>query len=420
MKNYRLMAAGVSFVSLAAAVLGVRVWGDSRKLKRDDRPSVVALSAQQQRQEEEQGVSRFTQQMGLGYRTVTGEGLFAVQLQPELPETKQARDIALLVDTSASQAVGPLTSSIEIVRSLIGQCGPEDRISLWSVSNEPVQLTRGLVDVTGAKEALAQLEKDYPSGATNLPKALSSASELFQAGGNRSRSIILLGDGLSLANPLETEDRVQAAADLVAKRVVMIAVPMGPRMDPLNLHGLATASGGRCVRVNDGDAPAAVAERLRAAVDAGVYYPTAIKLGEGVLEVYPNKLPPLRSDAPTLVVGRLNPGVKAVNLELEGTLAGVAKPLSQTREIPGFDLENFFLSQMITDWKANPDRPALVQADRALALASTQSYLNREECLARANWAMTTGKPESALRLYDQAARIDPTNLEAQDRKSVV
>ena len=83
MKNYRLMAAGVSFVSLAAAVLGVRVWGDSRKLKRDDRPSVVALSAQQQRQEEEQGVSRFTQQMGLGYRTVTGEGLFAVQLQPE-------------------------------------------------------------------------------------------------------------------------------------------------------------------------------------------------------------------------------------------------------------------------------------------------------------------------------------------------
>ena len=414
MKNYRLMAAGVSFVSLAAAVLGVRVWGDSRKPKRDDRPSVVALSAQQQRQEEEQGVSRFTQQMGLGYRTVTGEGLFAVQLQPELPETKQARDIALLVDTSASQAVGPLTSSIEIVRSLIGQCGPEDRISLWSVSNEPVQLTRGLVDVTGAKEALAQLEKDYPSGATNLPKALSSASELFQAGGNRSRSIILLGDGLSLANPLETEDRVQAAADLVAKRVVMIAVPMGPRMDPLNLHGLATASGGRCVRVNDGDAPAAVAERLRAAVDAGVYYPTSIKLGEGVLEVYPNKLPPLRSDAPTLVVGRLNPGVKAVNLELEGTLAGVAKPLSQTREIPGFDLENFFLSQMITDWKANPDRPALVQADRALALASTQSYLNREECLARANWAMTTGKPESALRLYDQAARIDPTNLEAR------
>ena len=226
MKNYRLMAAGVSFVSLAAAVLGVRVWGDSRKPKRDDRPSVVALSAQQQRQEEEQGVSRFTQQMGLGYRTVTGEGLFAVQLQPELPETKQARDIALLVDTSASQAVGPLTSSIEIVRSLIGQCGPEDRISLWSVSNEPVQLTLGLVDVMGAKEALAQLEKDYPSGATNLPKALSSASELFQAGGNRSRSIILLGDGLSLANPLETEDRVQAAADLVAKRVVMIAVPM--------------------------------------------------------------------------------------------------------------------------------------------------------------------------------------------------
>jgi hypothetical protein len=130
MKKYRMMAAGVSFMSLAAAVLGVKVWGDSRKQKRDNRPSVVALTAQQQRQEEEQGISRFTHQTGLGYRTVNGEGLFAVQLQPEMPESKQPRDIALLVDTSASQAVGPLTSSIEIVRALIGQCGPEDRISL--------------------------------------------------------------------------------------------------------------------------------------------------------------------------------------------------------------------------------------------------------------------------------------------------
>ncbi len=414
MKNYRMMAAGVSFVSLAAAVLGVKVWGDSRKQKKDNRPSVVALTAQQQRQEDEQGVSRFTHQTGLGYRTVNGEGLFAVQLQPELPAAKQPRDIALLVDTSASQAVGPLSSSIEIVKALIGQCGPEDRVSLWSVSNEPVQLTRGLVDVAGAKQALVQLEKDYPSGATNLPKAIRAAANLFPAELNRSRSIILLGDGLSLANPLETEDRVQVASELVDKKVVMLAVPMGPRMDPLNLHSLATASGGRCVRVNEGDAPASVAERLRAAVDVPVYYPTAMRVGEGVVETYPTQLPPLRSDAPTLVVGRLNPGVKAVTLELDGQLAGSPKALTQTREIPGFDVENFFLAQMIADWKVNPSRPALIQADRALALASTQSYLNREECLARANWAMTTGKPESALRLYDQAARIDPTNLEAR------
>ena len=414
MKKYRMMAAGVSFMSLAAAVLGVKVWGDSRKQKRDNRPSVVALTAQQQRQEEEQGISRFTHQTGLGYRTVNGEGLFAVQLQPEMPESKQPRDIALLVDTSASQAVGPLTSSIEIVRALIGQCGPEDRISLWSVSNEPVQLTRGLMNAAGAKEALAQLEKDYPSGATNLPKAIRAASGLFGAEGNRSRSIILLGDGLSLANPLETEDRVEVASELVGKRVAMFAVPMGPRMDPLNLHGLATASGGRCVRVNEGDAPASVAEKLRAAVDVPVYYPTAVKAGEGVVETYPAKLPPLRSDVPTLVVGKVNPGVKAVTLEMDGTLGGARKSLTQTREIPGFDVENFFLAQMIADWKVNPERPALVQADRALALASTQSYLNREECLPRANWAMTTGKPENALRLYDQAARIDPTNMEAR------
>ena len=141
------------------------------------------------------------------------------------------------------------------------KAAPEDRISLWMASNEPVQLTRGLVSPEAAKEALALLEKEYPSGATNLPKAIRSAAALFGGEVGRSRSVVLLGDGLSLANPLETEDRVQLGSELVDKRVVFHAVPMGPRMDPLNLHGLASASGGRCIRVAQGDAPATLADR---------------------------------------------------------------------------------------------------------------------------------------------------------------
>ncbi len=414
MKKYQMLAAGVGFLGMAAAVLGVRVWGDSRKQKRDDRPSVVALSPLQERQADELGASRFTSQPGVGYRTVGGEGLFGIQVKLDLPVTKLPRDLAILVDNSASQAVGSLAGAVEITRALLSQAAPEDRISLWMASNEPVQLTRGLVSPEAAKEALALLEKEYPSGATNLPKAIRSAAALFGGEVGRSRSVVLLGDGLSLANPLETEDRVQLGSELVDKRVVFHAVPMGPRMDPLNLHGLASASGGRCIRVAQGDAPATLAERIRSAADSPVYYPTAIKLGDGVLEAFPSRLPPLRSDTPTLVVGRLSPGTKAVSLQFEGQVAGLARALTHTQEIPGFDVENFFLTQMLRDWRGNPDRPALIQADRALVLASTQSHLDREECLARANWALSTGKAETAVRLYDQASRIDPTNMEAR------
>ena len=44
-------------------------------------------------------------------------------------------------------------------------------------------------------------------------------------------------------------------------------------------------------------------------------------IAETVAEFYPAKLPPLRSDTPTLVVGRLK-GAKSLSFDVQGTVAG--------------------------------------------------------------------------------------------------
>src|SRR5206468_5781164 len=73
------------------------------------------------------------------------------------------------------------------------------------------------------------------------------------------------------------------------------------------------------------------------------------------------------------------------------------------------------LNLMINQWRDAPhkDAPAMLQADRALALASTQVKLYRDEFLTQAVWAVTMQRFEEASGLYAAAQRIDPNDTEA-------
>ena len=50
----------------------------------------------------------------------------------------------------------------------------------------------------------------------------------------------------------------------------------------------------------------------------------------------------------------------------------------------------------------------MLQSDRALALASTQVKLYRDEFLVQATWAITLDRWEDATRLYQAAAENRP------------
>ena len=129
----------------------------------------------------------------------------------------------------------------------------------------------------------------------------------------------------------------------------------------------------------------------------------------GVAAVMPNRLPPLRGDAPTLVVGKLKNGDK-IGYRITGKVAGrdVTKEKTETAPEPGF--ENFFLTSLVGQWRHQADAPALLRADRALATAERTNQLARADLVAQAEWALAEDKWEAAEKLYKQAGDVDPHN----------
>src|SRR5205085_847656 len=109
----------------------------------------------------------------LTYRTTGGELLFALQLKPKLdPAPARPRDVAVIVDTSASQVRGPLDAARDITESLVKNAGDSDRISIWTanIPQATKNLTRGFRSPKSSevRSALADLAAELPLGDTDL------------------------------------------------------------------------------------------------------------------------------------------------------------------------------------------------------------------------------------------------------------
>src|SRR4051794_6268453 len=311
----RLRAVG-ALLGLAAVVTCTHVWGEPGRDKarpwqlgdgRNHNPAKV-----DDRFTEDLAHSRFADQPLVLYRddkggNGQGEAVFALQLRPRLDDAPaRPRDYLVLVDTSASKALGPfLTQARQIARELAARVGPDDRIALWTVNLDTRDLSRGFKPGAGLAGALKELEREFPAGAVNLKDGLAKAVEAFEGGEGRQRVLLLLGDGKSIAGPVDNDSRAALCAKMVERRIGFFSVPLGLQPEPLNLHGFPSSTGGRCVRLEAKDDLKAFIDRLQRAVAEPVLSPTEFKLPAAVTEAFPATLPPLRRDVPTLVVGRI-------------------------------------------------------------------------------------------------------------------
>src|SRR5438128_8957663 len=143
----RLNAVGAGLALVVAAAC-TAVWGDSSGNK--SKPSVLAAAIQTPQETISSTVpdnpgGRFTGKPVITYATLSGETHFALQLKPRLPDAiSRPRDIAVVVDTSASQVGNPLKNARLVTEELIKAAKPTDRIALWTI-NTP-DFTR---DLTG-------------------------------------------------------------------------------------------------------------------------------------------------------------------------------------------------------------------------------------------------------------------------------
>src|SRR3954469_1820886 len=174
----RIYAAGATLALLAAATCPT-VWGDSaasppRKLN----AFAGAIRTSPDVAPAEDAGSRFAKQPVITYETLQGELHFALQLKPQLPATPaRSRDIAVVVDTSASQAGRPLQNARLILEELNKAARPQDRLSVWTINTPETtkNLSAGFQPPKSAKVADAidyLTNKEYAAGATDLKEGL--------------------------------------------------------------------------------------------------------------------------------------------------------------------------------------------------------------------------------------------------------
>jgi hypothetical protein len=175
------------------------------------------------------------------YVTSDGTRYFAVSLAPNVPLNAAAsRDVVILFDTSASQISVFRERGLEALTTLLADLPRGDRARLMAVDLEAVPLTTSFVspqseEMTKAVEALKQR---VPLGATDMPAVLNAAVASFDvksATANRSassaRALIYIGDGQSAANFLTTAEYRKLLEGLLAARVPVSSLGIGPRVD---------------------------------------------------------------------------------------------------------------------------------------------------------------------------------------------
>ncbi len=370
-------------------------------------------------------INKFSKLPALTYQLRDGEVLFAWQVKPTIEATPaRPRDILVMVDTSASQAGRPLQQARQILTGLAGILSPNDRVSVWVASTPAATrpLTKGFF-APGADEvreaAVALTEVEYGSGATDLKNALNKSLATIAPARGRQQIVLLLGDGDSAFNPITEDDRIALGTRMDTTDIGFFAVPLGIKVNPQNLHGLAAHTGGAVVRIQEDLAnPVKRTEfvtRLITSIDTPVVKVDKFKFGAEVGEVYPTKLPPLRADRTTLVMGKLAKAVETISVTVNGTVNGRAVALNLSEKVPTPQIDNFFLNMMLDQWRDAPhkDSPAMLQSDRALALASTQVKLYKDEFLVQAVWAISQSQWDDATKLFEAVRKIDPNDRES-------
>ena len=423
MIRYRFAIGAAGILGLGAIIASTKVLGEAGKGKKeqDIRSTGLIQPIHQDRQFEMKfSECRFTGHPLVTYKTQKDETYFALQLQPKLQaNARMPRDILLLVDSSASQAAAPLEISRKVAALFADNLQADDRLSIMTISNDSKQISRGFRKKEDAIASVKELAKEYASGGTNLKKGISDAVSSFESIAGRQRVLVFMGDGMSIAGPIDGADRAGLCKEMIGKEVAFFPVPIGSRMDPANLHGLASGTGGICMRMLPGDWVEDLHKRLQSAMEVPVLYSATLQLPKEVSEVYPSKLPPLRSDTPTLVVGKIEAG-KTLEYKLEGKQLGKEVSLSVSEAIPVSEPENYFLLQVVQQWKNVKDTPALIQADRALAFAAEQNQVAVSDLKDKAQWALREDKFDAASRLFNQALEIDPQDGEAKNGSKMV
>lgn len=342
-----------------------------------------------------------------------GETFFVLSLTATLPQPEnRPQDVLIYFDTSASQTAIYRDKGLAALDALLEDLGPDDRVHIMAVDIDVVPMTEGFAGAKSpaTKAGVAKLKKRTPLGATDMGIALEVAAKSFSKS-DHGRVVVYLGDGMSAANIMLPEALDKLLLKMVEQRISFNAYSFGPRRDNELLGAIANHTGGNLV-VDFPEKPARnFARDLSNSVHGSVFWPSAVKLPAEVVESYPKRFPPIRTDRDTIVLGR---GKFTAPFEVKATVdhAGHAYPITWKIEPKPSSVEHSPLVDLMVRCKHH-DGVGLATVGRG-GLIETYRALNKnvQSLVELAKTALRTENPEQAELLAKSALEVDPTHPE--------
>ncbi|MDR1957895.1 MAG: hypothetical protein LBQ54_02430, partial [Planctomycetaceae bacterium] len=278
----------------------------------DEKNSTVEEGLAVETASESGTVETFTDKDGTTY--------FAFGVKASVPATAVTdAEVAILVETSTTQTGQPIQTALEVLDKTLAGLPKGTKVQLFSADVQAVSLTKGFVatDDPVLKQAVADLKKVTPLGATDLAGDIQTAVKSFAPDSKAVPVILYIGSGRSDAKLMDADAVADLTFEFQTKQIPVNFYAVGEAVDYPALGVLANQSGGLVV-----DSETVASENagalLVSAVTAPVFW---LKNVESVLpentDIYPAVIPPVRTDRETILVGKTEEKLDTVGLKLE-------------------------------------------------------------------------------------------------------
>lgn len=372
-----------------------------------------------------------------------GQTFYAMSLLPDItPKQVDASSIVVLFDTSASQQGAYREAAMGSLKALVSNLRASDRVELLAVDLGVKPMTDAPVAPSSPELAasLASLAQQIPLGSTDLAGALEAATQRLDQTAQSQKTIIYIGDGISVANLLDTAELTKVVNKLRESRVAVSSYAVGPKLDAQLLAVLANQTGGnlyvQAPMVWQDEAKGisderAQAENLRNAEVAGrqlaewseatVMWPAQTQFASELGQVLPAAMPPLRADRDTIILGVTGdqlPQSITTNVTADG-IAG-SQDFAWTVNPEASSEDHAFLSEIVS--AATADEGLSLPTIGSVGLMETARLVGaRMDQLTRiAERAVATGDHEAAKRIAEAVLQSDPGNAQARTVQLVV
>jgi hypothetical protein len=251
----------------------------------------------------------------------------AIALRPKLPrwsETKP-RDQVIVVDAGRAMFGERFARARRLAAQITQEMDRRDRVIVLACDVSCRAMPGGFVapGAPSAHDVDAFLQGITPDGASDLVGAVRAATNVAGHEPGRDLRIAVLSDGVATAGYRSPGRVVAEVADAVTDaRSLVVTVPIGADADVNLLADIARGGGGVVVPYQPGQRLEATALEVLAATYGTTLRDVEVVLPEGLRDMAPSVVAPLRAGSETIVTARMSADEVKGELVLRGKVGG--------------------------------------------------------------------------------------------------